>query len=72
MKIKKFLTLFIFGVILAGSAFAPVNFIASDGDAHPLVGNAAPGFTLKNYEGTDVSLSDFSGQTVVMVFWHPT
>jgi peroxiredoxin len=33
------------------------------------VGSAAPGFTLKNEKGKDVSLNDFEGKYVVLEFW---
>jgi peroxiredoxin Q/BCP len=33
------------------------------------VGHAAPGFTLPNQEGNEVSLSDFRGQRVVVYFY---
>jgi peroxiredoxin len=33
------------------------------------VGSAAPGFTLKNEKGKDVSLNDFAGKYVVLEFW---
>ena len=32
-------------------------------------GTEAPDFTLKDIEGNEVSLSDFRGRTVVLVFW---
>ena len=32
-------------------------------------GQPAPGFTLRNQDGEDVSLSDFSGQKVLLVFY---
>lgn len=32
-------------------------------------GDKAPGFTLKNAENEDISLSDFSGKTVVVYFY---
>ncbi len=36
--------------------------------------NAKPAadFTLKNYDGQPVSLSDFKGKVVLLNFWHPT
>lgn len=33
------------------------------------VGDTAPEFTLKNHESEDVSLSDYKGQTVVLLFF---
>jgi peroxiredoxin len=35
----------------------------------PLVGKPAPGFTLPTLDGTEVSLSQFSGQPVLINFW---
>lgn len=32
-------------------------------------GDAAPAFTLKNQDGEDVSLSDFSGESVIVYFY---
>ncbi|GJQ62790.1 MAG: hypothetical protein SCALA702_18430 [Melioribacteraceae bacterium] len=34
-----------------------------------IISEPAPGFTLKNIEGKDVSLADFKGKTVVVDFW---
>ena len=33
------------------------------------VGDTAPAFTLKTTDKTDVSLADFSGQTVILAFY---
>lgn len=33
------------------------------------IGDTAPGFTLKNQESEDVSLADYKGQTVVLMFF---
>lgn len=33
------------------------------------IGDTAPAFTLKNTEKSDVSLSDYSGQTVILAFY---
>ena len=33
------------------------------------IGDAAPDFTLKNTEKSDVSLADYTGQTVILVFY---
>ena len=41
-----------------------------DGKPEVVVGSRAPNFTLKNQEGKDVSLSDFSGEgRVLLVFF---
>ena len=42
-----------------------------DDHAHAKVGSPAPAFTLKNTDGKDVSLSDFSGKTVVLQWINP-
>jgi peroxiredoxin len=34
------------------------------------VGQAAPDFTLKSHQGTEVSLSQFKGDKVVVLSWH--
>ena len=33
------------------------------------IGDTAPAFTLKNTEKSDVSLADYSGQTVILAFY---
>lgn len=38
-------------------------------EASPLIGQAAPGFTLNDLEGNPVSLSDFRGKPVILNFW---
>ena len=35
----------------------------------PLVGNKAPEFTLKTFDGKDLKLSDLKGKTVLLNFW---
>ena len=35
----------------------------------PLVGTKAPNFTLKTFDGQDISLSDLQGKTVLLNFW---
>jgi peroxiredoxin len=42
-----------------------------DSHAHAKVGSPAPAFTLKDAGGKDVSLSDFSGKTVVLQWINP-
>ena len=42
-----------------------------DSHAHAKVGSPAPAFTLKDSGGKDVSLSDFSGKTVVLQWINP-
>jgi len=37
--------------------------------AHPIIGNAAPDFTLKTAEEKELSLSDFKGKNVVLYFY---
>ncbi|NNF03024.1 MAG: peroxiredoxin, partial [Rhodothermales bacterium] len=43
--------------------------VTSPRDDMPEVGDAAPGFTLTSNEGTDVMLSDYQGQWVVLYFY---
>lgn len=38
-------------------------------NAHPLVGQFAPNFALKDTQGRKVSLSDYKGKAVVVDFW---
>jgi cytochrome c biogenesis protein CcmG/thiol:disulfide interchange protein DsbE len=38
-------------------------------DGGPRVGDPAPDFTLKTFDGKSVSLSDFAGKPVVLNFW---
>lgn len=38
--------------------------------AIPAVGSAAPGFTLPNQDGNDVSLGDYAGKNVLL-WWYP-
>lgn len=38
--------------------------------AIPAVGSEAPGFTLPNQDGNDVSLADYSGKNVLL-WWYP-
>ncbi len=35
----------------------------------PDLDEAAPDFTLKNYEGQNINLSDFKGKTIILNFW---
>ena len=37
--------------------------------ALPEIGSTAPGFTLKNQDGKDVSLSDYAGRSVLLWFY---
>jgi cytochrome oxidase Cu insertion factor (SCO1/SenC/PrrC family) len=50
---------------LALLAMAPV-------DDNPNVGQAAPAIAATDYEGNLVSLADFKGKVVMVVFWFPT
>lgn len=42
---------------------------ASQADAAPVVGHAAPAFSLVNLDGETVSLADFRGKKVLLNFW---
>lgn len=37
--------------------------------ASPLIGKQAPDFTLKTFDGKDVTLSDLKGKTILLNFW---
>lgn len=65
MKSKKFMWLIIVLVlIIAAGAFA-----FKPGPPAPVVGSAAPDFTLNSQEGTPVSLHDSRGKWVVLYFY---
>ena len=51
--------------LLALLAFA----FLSPGGGRPLQGDPAPDFSMVLFDGTEVSLSDLSGQVVVLHFW---
>lgn len=78
MKIKSLLSsLFIVGTFataIAGTGITPSlnekdNEIEKQEQALQVVEVEAPGFTLKNLDGKDVSLSDFIGKWVILDFW---
>jgi peroxiredoxin Q/BCP len=62
-------TRIVLGVVLAAAVvfFGVRAFAASD--PIPQVGQTAPGFTLPNQEGTDISLSHYKGKWVVLYFY---
>lgn len=37
-----------------------------------LVGQTAPDFTLQDYQGNEITLSDLRGKAVLLNFWFPT
>ena len=39
--------------------------------AFPIIGNLAPKFSLTNHEDKTVSLSDFKGESSVVVYFYP-
>src|SRR5687768_4428784 len=41
------------------------------GTINPIVGSAAPAFTLKDLDGKEVSLASFKGKTVVLEWFNP-
>lgn len=41
-------------------------------DENPNVGNMAPAIAAKDFDGNLVSLADFKGKAVMVVFWSPT
>src|SRR5947207_15905790 len=57
-----FLLAFVVAAVLACNSVKAVNDV-------PAVGAAAPGFTLVNNEGKQVSLNDYKGKWVVLYFY---
>jgi peroxiredoxin Q/BCP len=55
----------LFAALVLTAAFA----VAADQPQPPAVGNQAPGFSLPNQEGTQVSLDQFKGKWVVLYFY---
>ena len=39
--------------------------------AFPKIGNLAPAFSLKNQDGKTVSLKDFKGKSIVVLYFYP-
>jgi peroxiredoxin Q/BCP len=56
-------------VIAVIGVVALYSFTARAGDNAPVVGSAAPDFTLNNQEGKAISLHDFKGKWVVLYFY---
>jgi peroxiredoxin len=55
-------------VILAISILIPMAMIGCGTTKIPQVGDKAPAFTLESIDGKNISLSDFQGKTVLIVF----
>lgn len=55
--------------LAAGAAEDTVDDLLFDLQLVPLDGQAPPPFTLETLDGKRVSLSDFSGQVVLLYFW---
>ncbi len=72
---KRFSGLLAAGVLLAGLfvTTAPANAQTKEGSSMPKVGDMAPDFTLKHFDGSglkDVKLSDYRGKkNVVLAFY---
>jgi peroxiredoxin len=56
--------------IMAISAIMLYGYESEKPQAKPESGSMAPAFTLKNYEGTTVSLSDYKGKIVVLEWFN--
>jgi peroxiredoxin len=52
-------------------AAAPAQASRVKGTINPVVGEAAPDFTLKDLDGKEVSLASFKGKTVVLEWFNP-
>ena len=50
---------------------APNTLVVADAAATPIVGAAAPNFTLNDTDGKPVRLADFKGKTVVLEWFNP-
>jgi peroxiredoxin len=55
-------------IILATIAFISLAMISCGTTNNPQVGDKAPDFTLESIDGKNISLSDFRGKTVLIVF----
>lgn len=58
------------GAISAGYADAPAAAVKTEATS-PVLGKAAPDFTLKDLAGKDVKLASFKGKTVVLEWFNP-
>lgn len=67
MKMKTIGVLFLSAVLLTAGAWT-----AAFREDSPLIGTSAPDFTLKDYDGNQVSLASLRGKVVFVVFWFPT
>ena len=56
-------------VVLMAAAAAPLAAAQTPGRSSPLVGQAAPDFTLRGLAGRNVRLSDHRGDVVLLGFW---
>jgi cytochrome c biogenesis protein CcmG/thiol:disulfide interchange protein DsbE len=54
---------------LALLALLAYGFLSSRGGGRPQRGELAPGFTLALFDGSEVTLADLRGKTVVLNFW---
>jgi cytochrome oxidase Cu insertion factor (SCO1/SenC/PrrC family) len=70
---RKRLALVLAGLLLAMTALPTVAQTKKEGSSMPKVGDMAPDFTLKHFDGTDlkdVKLSDYRGKkNVVLAFY---
>jgi peroxiredoxin Q/BCP len=59
----------IFPILFLALALVALSAVAADHPQPPSAGNQAPGFTLPNQEGAQVSLDQFKGKWVVLYFY---
>ena len=60
-------------ILVATLVLAAVSMMALlPADENPNVGNMAPAIAAKDYDDNLVSLADFKGKAVMVVFWSPT
>jgi len=59
-----------FGAVLAVLGLVTFGFLTiNTGDDPPKAGDVAPDFTLTSNEGSEITLSDFNGQWIVLYFY---
>jgi len=60
---------FVFAIVLIYASVVRFNIDKPEIDNLPNVGQMAPDFTLKQLDGTSLSLSSLRGKTVLLTFW---
>jgi len=69
LRQKRFLQLFILGVIVAVGGYTVAVSLADSHAGPPKVGDNAPNFTLTGLDGNSHELDDYRGRTVLLNFW---